>query len=173
MIFLKFGTIAGSLDKTILIIGLTLGFLFGGWTQLLTALLVLHLLDILSGLLVGRKNKAISSARMSAGIKKKLGGWIALILANVIDGVLFEGQPVTVTALAMVFISNEGLSITENLGKLGVPLPKFIAEYLEQIRAQGDTTEINLGTPPSPEVERVLVEDEEGQIQELHRDKKD
>jgi len=173
MIFFKFGTYAEAFDRIVLVIGLVVGFLFGGWSDLLTALLLLHALDILSGVLVGGKKKQISSARMHSGIKKKLGGWLALILAYVIDGVLFEGQPMVLTALSFVLIGNEGLSIVENIGKLGVPLPRFITKYLEQIRSQGDSAEINLGELPSPEVERVIIEDETGQIQELHKDSSD
>ena len=173
MIFLKIGTQAGTFDRVLLVVGMIVSFLLGGWTDLLTYLLLFQGLDILSGLLVGGKRKELSSARMFGGIKKKLGGWIALVLAHVIDEVLFEGQSIVVTSLSIVLIGNEGLSITENLGNLGVPIPKFITKYLEQIRVQGDIAEIALGTPPSPEIERVLVEDEEGQVQELHRDRED
>lgn len=173
MIFFKFGTSAGSLDKIALVIGAIVGFLLGGWTELLTALLVLHLLDIITGLMVGRKRREINSSRMNAGIKKKVGSWMALILANVIDGVLFDGQAIALTGMVFVLIANEGISITENLGNLGIKLPKFITEYLEQIRGQGDRVEFTLGDPPSPEIERVIIEDEEGHIQEIQNKKEE
>ncbi|WP_081835448.1 phage holin family protein [Carnobacterium jeotgali] len=71
MLYLKLGTHAGTLDKIALTLGLLAGFLFGGWHELLTALLILQGLDIFTGLLVGGKDKNISSSVMNAGIKKK------------------------------------------------------------------------------------------------------
>lgn len=173
MLYFKIGTYAGTLDKLTLLLGGTVGFLFGGWTQLLTALLVLHLLDMITGMMVGGKLRQISSSRMFMGVKKKMGGWIALILANVIDNVLFDGQPIAVTGLAFVLISNEGLSITENLGNLGVEIPPIITDYLEQIRTQNDTFEINSEDVPKPEIEKVILEDEEGRIQQIENKKEE
>lgn len=171
MVFMKIGTIAGGLDKIALTVGIVMGFLFGGWTELLTALLVLHLLDIITGVLAGGKGDGITSSKMDAGLKKKLGSWIALILANVIDGVLFDGQGIALTGMVIMFISNEGLSIIENLGLIGVPIPKAIRQYLTQIREQADKLEYTLGEPPVPPVEKVTVEDEAGHVQELHNNK--
>lgn len=168
MFFVKFGTYSASLDKVALISGLTLAFLFGGWSQLLTALLVLQFLDILVATLVEGKNNNLSSKIVKLGIKKKAGGWIALILANVIDTVLFKGQPIAVTGLVFVLISNEGLTIIEKLNVLGVPIPDFITKYLEQIRDQSDVKEAILGEPPAVELKKVIVETEERTQQELY-----
>lgn len=149
MFYMKLGTYAGTLDKIALSFGLMAGFLFGGWTHLLTAFLMLQGLDILTGLLIGTKNKDVSSSRMHEGIKKKVGSWIALILANVIDMVIFDGQSVAITGLAFVMISNEGLSLVENLGILGIAMPDFITQYLEQVRKHKDTIEYNTGNVPT------------------------
>lgn len=168
MFFAKIGTYSASLDKVALFSGLTIAFLFGGWSQLLTGLLILQFLDILVGTLVEGKNKNLSSRIVSLGIKKKAGGWIALILANVIDMVLFKGQPIAVTGLVFVLISNEGLTIIEKLNALGVPIPDFITNYLEQIRDQSDSKEIELGDPPATPIDKVTVETEKGVVQELY-----
>lgn len=143
MLYVKLGTYAGTLDKVALSFGLIAGFLFGGWTELLTAFLMLQGLDIITGLLTGTKKEGISSSRMHEGIKKKTGSWIGLILAHVIDMVLFDGQSVAITGLVFVLISNEGLSLVENLSILGVPMPDFITQYLEQVRSHRDTIEYN------------------------------
>lgn len=171
MLYLKLGTHAGTLDKIALTAGVLAGFLFGGWHYLLTALLLMQGLDIISGLLVGGKDKNISSSVMNAGVKKKIGTWVAIIMAHVIDIVLFEGQPVAQTGIIFVLLGNEGLSLVENLGKLGVPIPDFITKYLIQIRSHGDKEEVKVGDLPASPIEQVTVISEDGQEQILTQDK--
>ncbi|WP_051926199.1 phage holin family protein [Carnobacterium jeotgali] len=170
MLYLKLGTHAGTLDKIALTLGLLAGFLFGGWHELLTALLILQGLDIFTGLLVGGKDKNISSSVMNAGIKKKIGTWIAIILAHVIDIVLFDKQPVAQMGIIFVLLGNEGLSLVENLGKLGVPIPEMITKYLIQIRSHGDKQEVKAGDLPASGIEQVVVVPEEGKPQILTKD---
>lgn len=170
MLYLKLGTHAGTLDKITLTLGLLSGFLFGGWHELLTALLLMQGLDIITGLLVGGKDKNISSAVMNSGVKKKIGTWIAIILAHVIDIVLFDGQPVAQMGIIFVLIGNEGLSLIENLGKLGVPIPEMITKYLIQIRSHGDKQEVKAGDLPASGIEQVVVVPEEGKPQILTKD---
>lgn len=173
MFYFKVGSLTGTVSKASLYMGLSIGLLFGEWTYLLTALLLLNGVDILAGLLAAGRRQDVNSSKMLAGVKKKIGSWLSLVLANVIDTILFNGQPVALTGLAFVLIANEGLSIVENIGILGVPLPDFITEYLEQIRNMEDKAEITSGDVPSPKIEKVLVETEEGTVQELNRDDKD
>lgn len=173
MFYFKVGSLSGTVSKASLYMGLSIGFLFGEWSYLLTALLLLNGVDMLAGLLAAGRRHDLNSSKMLAGVKKKLGSWLSLILANVIDTILFNGQPVALTGLAFVLIANEGLSIVENIGILGVPLPDFITEYLEQIRNMEDKTEIASGDVPDPKIEKVLVKTEEGNVQELNRDDKD
>lgn len=171
MLYLKLGTHAGTLDKIALVLGLIAGFLFGGWHNLLTALLILQGLDIVTGLLVGGKDKNINSSVMNAGVKKKIGTWIAIVLAHVIDIVLFDEQPVAQMGIIFVLLGNEGLSLVENLGKLGVPIPEMITKYLIQIRNHGDKQEVKTGDLPAPAIQQVTVITEEGKPQVLTKDK--
>lgn len=170
MFFFKVSTNTATLDKIAITCGVIAGFLFGGWTELLTAILVLHILDIITGVMVAGSRYDIDSNEMNKGIKKKIGNWIALILAHIIDVVLFDRQPIAITGMAFALIANEGLSITENLGNLGVVLPDFIAKYLKQIRDGGDKAEIVLGEEPEKTIQRVIIEDEDGKIQEIKND---
>lgn len=115
-------------------IGGLLGILFGTWTPLLTALLAVQIMDIATGILVGRKRKTISSGTFHDGIKKKVGMWILVILANIVDTTLISGVPVFKSGVSLFLTGGEGLSLLENLGKLGVPIPEFIAKFLVQLR---------------------------------------
>jgi len=167
---MKIGTNSGIISKVTLALGAIAGFLFGGWSELLTAILILHLLDIITALLAEGRGGKINSNKLGLEIKKKAGYWITLILANVIDVVLFDKQGIATTAVAFAFISTEGLSLVENLGRLGVPLPDFITGYLEQVGEKADVSGIELGDVPSKPVEKVVAEHEEGEEQILHKD---
>lgn len=133
--YLKIGGVF-ALDKVLLISGGLAGFIFGGWHELMGVLLVIQGLDVLTGFLVGIKNKDVSSKEMRAGIFKKVGVWIAIIFAHMIDIMLFEGNMVAQMSILFAFIGQEGLSLTENLGNLGVIVPEDFAEYLAQVKSK-------------------------------------
>ena len=59
-------------------------------------------------------------------------------MAAQLDSVMQEGTRVIRDAMAMFYIANEGLSITENQAIIGVPFPAFIKKALEQIKEQND-----------------------------------
>ncbi|WP_029276319.1 phage holin family protein [Carnobacterium jeotgali] len=103
-------------------------------------------------------------------LRKKIGTWIAIILAHVIDIVLFDKQPVAQMGIIFVLLGNEGLSLVENLGKLGVPIPEMITKYLIQIRSHGDKQEVKAGDLPASGIEQVVVVPEEGKPQILTKD---
>lgn len=137
----KISLMSNTMDKLALTIGALAGFLFGGWHELLTALIMIQALDILTGLLVGVKNKSLSSKKMSAGLYKKTAVWILIVFTNIIDRVLFDGAMIVQTAVCFAFISTEGLSLAENLGNMGIIIPDFIISYLEQVKNKGDISE--------------------------------
>lgn len=161
MFYLKLGTHAGTLEKILGICGLAVGFLFGGWHQLLTILLVIQLLDMITGLLVAIKVKNVSSTRLREGLTTKVGYWILIILAHLIDVIVLEGQMIAQTAVLFAFIGTEGLSITENLGNIGVPVPKIILDYLAQVRNKADIAEINIGKVPEAKPNEVVIAEKE------------
>ena len=136
--YLKIGEVF-SLDKVLLIGGGLAGFLFGGWSELLTALLVIQALDITTGFLVGVKNEGVSSKEMRAGLIRKVGVWILVIFAHTIDTVLLDGQLVAQTGVLFAFIANEGLSLVENLGNIGVIVPESVTKYLAQVKNRGES----------------------------------
>lgn len=115
-------------------VGGALAVIFGTWLPLMTAVLVVQAVDILTGVLVGGQKKEISSTSFFDGLKKKVGMWILIILANVLDTTFLGGVPVLKSAVCTFLIAGEGLSLIENAGLLGVPIPPFIKAYLEKLR---------------------------------------
>lgn len=151
------------ISRVLMIVGSGVAFFFGGWSDLLTALIILQGLDIFLGILNAGKRKEISSRALLIGLERKLGIWISLILANVIDSVVFSNQPVIMTGLLFSFIGYEGLSIVENLALINVPLPSWLTKLLIQVQIMHDDR-INSaieGLDPNS-VDKVIVKTKQG-----------
>ena len=103
---------------------------FGGLSGLLTALLVLMLVDIVTGFLAAAINKQLSAAVMFKGGCKKF-----VILAVVVL-VHYLGDAMNITWLREAVISyytiGEALSVLENAVKSGVRIPSFLVELLQK-----------------------------------------
>jgi toxin secretion/phage lysis holin len=121
------------------IIGAGLAWLFGGWDAAFVSLLVCIGIDYISGSLLAlvfhKSTKTASGAYNSAyglkGLCKK-----CLMLLFVVVGVQADrllGADYVRDAICIGFSINEILSITENLGHAGVPMPKAVKEALEQL----------------------------------------
>lgn len=105
------------IDVGLGVFGGLIGLLFGTWTPMLTAFVAIQVLDILTGILVGKKRREISSDTFHEGIKKKVGMWVLIILANIIDTIIWQGVPIFKSGVTLFLIGGEGLSVVENLGK--------------------------------------------------------
>lgn len=116
------------------VISWTLYFL-GGWDVLLYSILILMTLDYVTGVMVALREKKFAFEIGFLGITKKFMIVILIALAVVIDGVL--QTPGAIRALLIVWYSaNEGLSIIENAGYLGVPVPEWFTDKLTQIKEE-------------------------------------
>ena len=121
------------------IIGGGLAWLFGGWDAAFVALFICIAIDYIScsilALVFHKSNKTASGAYNSAyglkGLCKK-----CLMLLFVAVGVQADrilGADYVRDAICIGFSVNEILSITENLGHAGVPMPKAVKDALEQL----------------------------------------
>jgi toxin secretion/phage lysis holin len=63
-----------------------------------------------------------------------------IIIANLLD--TLTGQDLFRMAIVYFFIATEGISILENLAKMGVPVPKILLDKLKQV--QGETEEVDM-----------------------------
>lgn len=116
----------------------------GGWDGALALLLAMMAADFLTGWLVAavwkKSNKSATGALDSrAGWKGLCRKGVVLILVWVgvkLDKALGIGY--VRTAVCLFFAGNEGLSLLENLGLMGVPFPKFLKNALEALRDKGD-----------------------------------
>lgn len=134
---------SGWFDGIILVLGAVIGTLIGSWVPLMTAFLILQSVDIVSGVMAsGKEKNDISSSRFYGGLKKKGGMWLLIIVANQIDQFAFGTAPVVKTVVVSYLIANEGLSILENLGTMGVKIPKSVSKFLEKLRDENENGDL-------------------------------
>ena len=115
-----------------------LSFLFGDMEGLMVALVALIILDYISGVIAAAVEKRLSSEVGAKGIAKKIFMLLIVALANIVDiNVVGDGH-VLKTVTVVFYICNECLSLIENAGRIGVPVPKKLLDVLEQLRDKDD-----------------------------------
>ena len=133
----KFCTLLG-------LLGSALCWAFGGWDASIAALLVCMAVDYISGSMVAlvfhnsRKTESgtYNSTYGLKGLCKKGMMLLFVLVAVQIDKVLGTGY--ARDAVCIGFCSNEILSIIENLGLAGIPMPQAITKALEQLQKHGN-----------------------------------
>jgi toxin secretion/phage lysis holin len=124
------------------VLGAIAGFLFGDMDGLLIALIAFICLDYITGLLVGAVKHRLNSIVGFKGLAKKAFILIVVAVAHIIDAQILGGTAsVLRSAVCCLYIANEGLSILENGGKLGVKYPKKLRSFLEQLRDNSEKEE--------------------------------
>lgn len=122
----------------------------GGWDSTLRVLLVMMVVDYLSGLLVavmGRSNKTeyggLSSKVGFVGLAKKGLMLMVVLIATMLDEAM--GMAICRDAACWFYIANEGLSVLENMSLAGVPFPEKIKELLGHKLEESNESEYDTG----------------------------
>lgn len=111
-----------------------ISFLFGDIEGMMVALIALIVLDYISGVIAAAVEKRLSSEVGAKGIAKKIFMLLIVALANIMDiNVIGDGH-VLKTVTVVFYICNECISLIENAGRIGVPVPKKLLDVLEQLR---------------------------------------
>lgn len=119
-------------------LGGALGAVMGGWDGFLYALIVFVTVDYLTGVMAAILNKRLSSAVGFRGIFKKIVIFALVAVGNIIDVHIIQNGSVLRTAVIFFYLSNEGISITENAAVIGLPVPQKLKEVLEQLKDNKD-----------------------------------
>ena len=122
-------------------VGGFLGWFLGGWDGFLYALLVFVVLDYLTGVLCAIADKKLSSEIGFKGISRKVLIFALVGIANIIDVQVIGDGSILRTAVIFFYLSNEGVSILENAGHLGLPIPEKLKAVLEQLHDRNDEEE--------------------------------
>lgn len=113
------------------------GFL-GGMDGIMYALIAFISIDYITGVAVAVKQKKLSSEVGFWGLVRKV-CIIALVgVAHFVDVYVMHTGDIFRTAIALYYIGNEGVSLLENMGNLGVPLSKKLRDVLEQLKSDND-----------------------------------
>ncbi|MFA6931972.1 MAG: phage holin family protein [Lentisphaeria bacterium] len=115
--------------------------IFGGWDILMCVLVTLMAIDYITGLMVAFETKTLSSSIGLKGLFKKLAELFVVMTAVQIDLATGQGGAYFKNIVCLLFIANEGLSLLENAGNLGVPIPEALKKALKQIGYAESKTE--------------------------------
>lgn len=119
-------------------IGTSFAYLFGGMDAMLTILIVFMTIDFISGFTKAWALKEFDSSKFYIGGVKKLGILLIVAVAAQLDTIIhIESVALRIVAISY-YIANEGFSILENWGALGLPLPKALKDALAKLRKDDD-----------------------------------
>lgn len=120
--------------------GAATSYFYGGWPILLQVLLVFVVIDWLTGIIAGYRDGVLSSKVGSIGILRKVMIFAIVSIGHLSDIVLidllgetvlsFDGHPIRDAAI-LFYLANEALSILENCGRMGLPVPPAIRKAIE------------------------------------------
>lgn len=121
-------------------VGGWLGWFLGGCDGLLFALIAFVVIDYITGVMCAINDHTLSSEVGFRGICRKVLIFLLVGIANILDVQVIGTGSVLRTAVIFFYISNEGVSLLENAGRLGLPIPKKLKVILAQLhdRAEGD-----------------------------------
>ena len=105
--------------------------ILGDWDVALQLLLTVILLDYITGICKAIYSKKLDSSAGVRGIVKKVGYLIVVAMSQGLD-------QINRTLIIYFFIANESLSILENWGNMGLPLPKKIFNVFKQLKSEND-----------------------------------
>ena len=114
-------------------IGGWLGWFLGGADGFLYALIAFVVIDYIIGVMCAIVDHKLSSEVGFKGIFKKVLIFTMVGIGNIIDVQVLGQAGVLRTAVIFFYLSNEGVSLMENAGHLGLPIPAKLKEVLEQL----------------------------------------
>ena len=123
-------------------VGGWLGYFLGGVDGLMIALIVFVVLDYLTGVMCAIADRTLSSAVGFRGIAKKVLIFVLVGVGHIVDTYLIGNGSALRTAVLFFYCSNEGVSMLENAGHLGLPIPQKLKDVLEQLHDRDKDNEI-------------------------------
>lgn len=122
-------------------IGGWLGWFLGGCDGLLFALIAFVVIDYITGVMCAINDHTLSSEVGFRGICRKVLIFLLVGIANILDVQVIGTGSVLRTAVIFFYISNEGVSLLENAGRLGLPIPQKLKDILAQLHDRADGTD--------------------------------
>ena len=123
-------------------VGAGLGYFLGGCDGFLYALIAFVAIDYLTGVMCAIVDRKLSSSVGFKGIFRKILIFVMVGIGHTLDAQILGGGDVLRTAVIFFYCANEGLSLIENAGHLGLPIPEKLKSVLAQLHNRStDTTD--------------------------------
>lgn len=127
------------------VLGSGLAGLFGGWDKAIVTLIIFMGIDYVTGLIVAgvfhnsekTKNGALESRAGWKGLCRKGAILLVVLVACRLDMVM--GSAFIRDAVVIAFIANETISIIENVGLMGVPIPSVVTRAIEVLQSKSES----------------------------------
>ena len=128
------------IQTALTVIGGFLGWFLGGLDGFLYALITFVAIDYLTGVICAIVDKKLSSEIGAKGILKKVLIFAMVGLAQILDTQVLENPDggAIRTAVIFFYLSNEGISILENAGHIGLPIPEKLKTILKQLHGRDE-----------------------------------
>lgn len=117
-------------------LGGALGAVLGGLDGFIMILTIFVVVDYVTGVLVAITRHKLSSEIGFKGIAKKIAIFCLVAVALLIDANIIKEGNVIRMSVIFFYISNEGISILENVSSLGLPVPNKLKAVLEQLKEE-------------------------------------
>ena len=114
--------------------GAALGEYLGSFDSLMYALVAFIVTDYITGVLCAIEERNLSSSIGFKGIAQKVFIMAFVGVANVLDVHMIGSGCVLRTAVIFFYCANEGISIVENAGRIGLPVPEKLTEVMKQLK---------------------------------------
>lgn len=114
--------------------------IMGGWDIAAQILLILMIIDYVTGIIRSARKGELSSNTGFRGITKKILMLTVVGVAVLLDRGMNVGGALRGIAI-WYYIANEALSVVENIGEMGVAIPKKLRQTIESLRKENDEGE--------------------------------
>ena len=130
-----FRNISDIITSLCVIIGGILGYLIGPIDGLVYCLIVFMVIDYITGIIAAALvDKSLSSSVGFLGIAKKVMIIFLIIISNMLDMYIIGTGSTARTAIISFYLVNEGISIIENISRLGLPIPERLTNLFNNYK---------------------------------------
>lgn len=120
--------------------GACISYLYGGWSSLLGILLAFVAIDYITGVIASGVEGKLSSSVGMKGIAKKVFIFVIVAVAHLADKALGNSN-ILMDAAIFFYMANELLSIIENAGRVGLPVPDIITKAVDILKSKSQAKE--------------------------------
>ncbi len=114
-------------------------YLWGPWDAMILALVCVVCMDYCTGIIKAAAAKELDSAVGFRGLLKKVYIFALVALATVVDRMIPAANHAIRTAVIAFYAANEGISILENAGEIGLPMPEALRAALRKLSGGTET----------------------------------